>query len=551
MDIAKIERNFSATPDGKCAEASGGMVATAFPEATHAGVEMLKQGGNAVDAACAAAFALCVCEPQASGLGGQSMALLHMNGKAIAINGSGRIPSLGHHSQFRAEDLITGYKCTTVPSTPAVLGHLSRKYGQLRWSTIISPAINIARNGYRMTQLQHDLQQQEIPNFETVNSRTGTQYFLKNGGKPYAVGDIFFQPELARVLEIIARDGPEAFYTGQIARMIDEDMRRHQGLLRADDLAYIPWPTEHSPIRIAYEGLPVLTMPPPSPGRILLLLLRIFEQLHRADISLTPLENIRFLAEALRHTLLEYGQQPVRYELYEASSDPMLHDDTTVQEFFAKILKDSRNRKNSQNFPKTVPKDRKGGETTHLSVIDTQGNAIGISQSINLIYGSKATAEGLGFLYNNYLSDSITDQPEHPHFLRPNGIPVSMVCPTIVLRHQAPWIVTGSPGSERIISTLLQFLLHVFDGELPIGEAMRKPRLHCSPQGQISLESSRFDPGVVEFLSQHGYELIHYEPYAFYHGAVHAVLRRQTGEGFQGVAEIRRDGIALGCDKSK
>jgi gamma-glutamyltranspeptidase/glutathione hydrolase len=188
----------------------------------------------------------------------------------------------------------------------------------------------------------------------------------------------------------------------------------------------------------------------------------------------------------------------------------------------------------------------KNGETTHLSVMDREGNAVGITQSVNMVYGSKAAAESLGFLYNNYLLDTEQLDTSHPHFLRPGGFPWSFACPTIVFYEGKPWIVTGSPGSERIFSTVSQFLINIIDGNLPICEAMKRPRLHCSAEGLVSLESDRFDPDLIYYLKQKGYKIDSLEPYSFYLGAIHAVLKRRIGKGFQGVAEIRRDGTAKG-----
>ncbi len=540
MDIIRIEGDFQASSDGKCAVAEGGMVATAFPQATQAGVEMLRQGGNAVDAACAAAFALGVCEPQASGLGGQTMAIVHFYGKAMAVNGSGRVPSLGHLSQFKENDQRTGYRGTSVPSTVAVLGSFHSRFGRVKWSSILEPAIRIAREGYKITRLQHDLQVRELEAFLHVASCSGAKYFLKGGKEPYGVGEVFKQSQLADLLEYLADFGPEAFYTGKVAKMIDEDMRANNGFLRADDLAYIPWPVVQQPIKAAFQDLTLLNTPPPSPGRIFLLIMKALEQLHPAGIKSSSSITAYFFVEIIRRALLEHKLNPIRPDLYDPLTDPVLNDRGFVDDFVSSIIK--------PDDPPCLPHvaDLQGGETTHLSVMDEEGNAVGLTQSVNLVYGSKAAAEGLGFIYNNYLLDLETANPAHPHFLRPNGIPVSMVCPTIVLRNDQPWIVVGSPGSERIISVVAQFLFHVTVGGLPICEAMRLPRLHCSTEGRVSLEADRFDPDVIDYLSQLGYELDHREPYAFYLGAIHAVLKRQTGSGFQGVAEIRRDGIALG-----
>lgn len=540
MDLAKVEERFQPTADGKCTVGERGMVATAFPLATRAGVEMLEKGGNAADAACAAAFALCVCEPQATGLGGQSMVLLHINGRTIALDGSGRIPSLAHASLLKGHDQEWGYRATTVPSTPAVLGRMHSIYGRLKWQTILEPAIKIAREGYRITQLQHDLQERERPSFNQIPSRSGLRYFFKNGKEPFTVGDLFQQPELAALIEALADQGPEAFYKGRVATMIEEDMRAHDGFLRAEDLALIPWPVERPPIQATYRGLTVLTSPPPTAGRILLLDLKVLDQLPPHFVTLGSPQAFQFLAETFRNGLLERHKNPIRPDLYDPFDDSVLTEESFVRDIFTSI------EERIDLCPHPEASSSHGGETTHLSAMDEEGNAVGITQSINLVYGSKAAAEGLGFLYNDYLKDSERSDPSHPHYLRPNGIPWSSVTPTIVLSQNKPWLVVGSPSSERIISVVAQFLAYVIDGEQPMCEAMKRPRIHCSMGGRISLEADRFDPGVIDYLDRLGYEIHRVEPYSFYLGAIHAVLKRQTGPGFQGVAEVRRDGLAGG-----
>lgn len=195
------------------------------------------------------------------------------------------------------------------------------------------------------------------------------------------------------------------------------------------------------------------------------------------------------------------------------------------------------------NLPLVDPPSS-GGDTTHLSVMDAEGNAVGITQSIEKVYGSKAVAPGLGFLYNNYMSAFDYKDPSHPYYLRPGGIPWSTVAPSILFREKKPWLVLGSPGSERIYSTVSQFLIHVLDGNLSLDQAMSMPRFHCSIGGKISYEAERFRPELGDYLKRMGYKLDPREPWAFYLGAIHAVMRCRDGETFQGAAEPRRDGTA-------
>ncbi|MBN1827702.1 MAG: gamma-glutamyltransferase [Deltaproteobacteria bacterium] len=540
MDLERIEAPGDATDDEKYAVTEGGIVVTAFPLATEAGVSMLKKGGNAVDAACAAAFALSVCEPQSSGLGGQSMALIHLHGRTFAVDGSSRLPSLAHISRIVNSDRIHGYRAATVPSTLAFLGYLHLRYGRLEWSTLIEPAIRIARDGYRISPLQHRLQQRELSALMAASSRSGARYFLKNASYPYDTGDRFVQPDLAALLEIIAERGPREFYLGRIARIIGEDMEANGGLIRTEDLALIPWPIERRPIAIPYRGLSVATMPPPAGGRSLALVLLMLD--HMAPEMLAPVtpQNQHCLAEIFRKALLQRRQYPYHPNFYAQAMD-----DTMVNAgFAAELVKSIRVSIDPALSCDASPRD--GGETTHLSVIDDEGNAVAISQSIEAIYGSAVAAQGLGFLYNNYVRTMETKDPGNPYYLRPNAVPYSTVSPSILFRNEKPWIVVGSPGSDRIFSAVAQFLLHVIDGGLSLGEAVDRPRLHCSMGGKISIEAARFDPSVIDHLIKLGYDVERLDSYSFFPGAIYAAMKCQTNPTYQGVAEVRREGSVAG-----
>ncbi|NIP99632.1 MAG: gamma-glutamyltransferase, partial [Nitrospinaceae bacterium] len=537
MNLNQIEGRFSPTDDGKCAWSPNGMVSTAFPEATQAGVEVLNAGGNAIDAACAAAFALCVCEPQASGIGGQSMVLLHTQDKNLALDGSSRVPSLAHLSRMEKEQRLTGYRATTVPSTPAVLGYMHFTYGRTSWRTVLEPSIRIAKEGYRITELQHRLQKRECDAFLEVPSQSGARYFLNDKKEPFAVGDKFVQGDLAQLLEFISENGVKEFYAGEPARQIEEDMKDNDGFLRYEDMALIPWPVLRKPIQRRYRGLSIHTLPPPAAGRTLLLIMLMLGNLPSKFLKERSSESYHFVAETFRKALLNRKERPYDPNIY-----PQLPQDKRILSLdFAKMLAQSIHDDMDPTLP-MVDLFPAVSDTTHLSVMDKNGNAVAITQSIERVYGAHAAAKGLGFLYNNYMSALETKDPSHPYYLRPNAIPWSMSAPVIVFRRKQPWIVAGSPGSERIFSAVAQFLSHIIDGNLPISEAMAFPRIHCSIGGKLSYEEGRFEGGVMEYLKNVGYKMDPREPYAFYMGAIHAVMKTQTREGFQGVAEIRRDG---------
>ncbi|MDH3657212.1 MAG: gamma-glutamyltransferase [Nitrosopumilus sp.] len=542
MNIEQIEDSFRPTLDKKCAVAKKGMVATGFPDATKAGVEMLKKDGNAVDAACAAALALGVCEPQASGIGGQSLAILHINGKTIAVDGSSRAPSLAHITFFEKHShRFIGYKATTTPSTIATLGYLNERYGHLSWSDIVKPSIRIARRGYRITKLQHELQENNIEKFLRVKSRSGAKYFLKDGEVPYNIGDLFVQEDLADMLENIANHGYHSFYHGLIATLIDKDMRLNKGFLRKDDLAFMPTPIERKPISRRYRGIRVYTMPPPSAGDTMLLVLMMLNNLKSSFIRNRTPQSYHFVAETFRKALLYRTQRKFNPRTYH-----QINEKTHLSRSFAKSLTTSIQDTIDSKLPIRESLDTE--DTTHLSVMDKDGNAVGITQSIELVYGSKAAADGLGFLYNNYMSAFELENPNHPFYLRPNSIPWTSVSPSIIFYNHQPWIVLGSPGSARIFSVVSHFISRIIDGGNSMDEAMTRPRLHCSLDGKISLESDDSGIEIIKHLKNMGYKIDIRDRYSFFLGAIHAVLKEQTGDGFQGVAEIRRDGTSEGLN---
>jgi len=540
LNLEKIEKSFQTTRDQKFSESKKGMVSSAFPNASKAGVEMLKKGGNAIDAACATALALGVCEPQASGIGGQSMGIIHVNGKTICIDGSTRAPSLAIPSKFKKEiNRSLGYRATTVPSTVAVLGFLNEKYGNLEWADIIKPSIKIAKKGYRITKLQHDLQQRELENFTKIESKSGAKYFLKDGMVPYEPKDLFVQEDLAELLKYLAENGYKSFYHGKIPKIIDADMKKNKGLLREDDLVMIPKIIERDPIVGKYRNSTVKTFPPPAVGRILLLILMLLNKLPIRIIKKNDEEFYHYLVETFKRSLAFRAQRPYDVSTYKQFDDKLLHDKTFLKHLSESIIDGIK--LNPTNKIKFHDED-----TTHLSVMDDEGNAVGITQSIELVFGSKVATEGLGFLFNSYMSSFEYENINYPHYLRPNTTPWTSVAPAIIFNKNKPWMTLGTPGSDRIPTVMAQFISSIVDSELSPNEAMDKPRIHCSVDGVVSLEGDRFDGNIIPYLAELGYQIELKESYSYFHGAIHAVIKKQSSQGFQGIAEIRRDGEAVG-----
>ncbi|MGR8947182.1 MAG: gamma-glutamyltransferase family protein [Gammaproteobacteria bacterium] len=511
-----------------------GVVVTAQYRASQAGAEVLANGGNAFDAAAAAAFALGVCEPAASGLGGQTMAVIYHSEsrKKIALDGSSRAPNRVEPGELPKSMQLRGYRATTVPSTPAVLGYLVERYGALPLSEVLKPAIQIAEEGYRITQLQNSLTRRELRH---LRAGTAAQFFLRKGMHAYRVGALLKQNVLAGTLRRLAEAGIEDFYQGDIARTIHDDMVRHDGYLREDDLAQIPWPVERRPVTTKFGNLRVLTMPPPGAGLALVEILNVLDQLPERYLDIDSPQGAVTLAKVIQQANIDRIDQP---------RDPNLHlqhideEDMVDPNYAAKIARKIRRR------PKTI---HSSGETTHLSVMDGEGNVVALTQSIERVYGSYSATAELGFLYNNYMSAFEYEDITHPFYLRPNGVPWASVAPTIVFRGRTPWLAIGSPGSERIASAVAQILLRLRRGE-GLFDAVDAPRLHCSVKGKVSFEASRMDDRIADEILAHGLEPDPRDPYSFYLGCIALVMRGRRGE-ISGVADPRRDGSAAGPKK--
>jgi gamma-glutamyltranspeptidase/glutathione hydrolase len=501
-----------------------GAVATAHYKASDAAASVLKDGGNAVDAAVTAAFALSVCEPSASGLGGQTMAILYLKGRkqTIALDGSSRAPHRVIPGELKKKELLRGHRATTVPSTPALLGYLLNTYGTLPLADVIAPAIELAEKGYRITELNHSLVRREIKH---LRSGSASRFFLKNN-KAYPFGATFRQPVLAGTLKRLAEEGVEDFYQGQIARDIHEDMVENDGFIRDDDLAQIPWPIERKPLACRFNGLRVHTFGEPGAGRTLVEMLNVVEKFppHRRNPD-TP-RGALILSEIIRRANIDRQDRPFDPHFF-----PQVQTKHMLTEEYANLVaKQIRKRIKTQ------------GETTHLSVMDVHGNVVSLTQSIERIFGSFEVAPKLGFLYNNYMSAFEYKDITHPNYLRPAAVPWASVAPTIVFRGSRPWLAIGSPGSERIASAILQVLLRL--QYQPPFDAVSAPRLHCSIGGSVSLEASRMRNDIPKYLERRGYSIDLRDPYSFYLGCVQLVMHERSE--FIGVADPRRDGSAAG-----
>lgn len=507
-----------------------GMVATQSQWATDAAVAILADGGNAVDAAVAAAFALGVCEFTASGLGGQTMMLIYNKEtrKTIALDGSSRAPNRVPPGSLNREERLRGHTATTVPSTPAVLEYARKTYGTKSLTRILAPSIRLCHEGFEVSYLQHKLTRKRLKDLKNGSAR---RFFLRNFRLPYPSGAILKQPVLGRTLERLSENGIEDFYLGSIARDILEDMEKNDGLIHLDDLAQIPWPIERKPVTTRFANYRLMTFPPPGAGRTLIEMLNILSHFPETQWNADTPDGAVTLAEVIRRANLDRRDRPFDPNFY-----PQIEDRHMLSSKYSQLV--------SRQVRKRI-QVKNSGETTHLSVMDRHGNAVALTQSIERIYGSFEASPKLGFLYNNYMSAFEYDDISHPYYLRPNAVPWASVAPTIAFKGRNVWAVLGSPGSERIASSVLQVLLRL--RRQPPYDAVAGPRLHCSIKGKVSLEASRMRDDIPEALEKRGFTVNRRDPYSFYLGCVQLVMLE--GRGFIGVADPRRDGSAGGPKK--
>lgn len=531
----------------KIAKSQYGMVSTASHFATEAGVRILEKGGNAVDAAVASAFCLGVTEPQSSGLGGQSMVLFHQasngNFKTIALDGSSRAPFGINPNNLPPRPLKLGIKATTVPSTPATLGYLLETYGTLSLEEVMKPSILAARGGFKVSALQHKLISADS---SKLKDKTVSSVFFKNG-RPLNAGDIAYQPQLADCLEKMSSIGWRDFYIGEIGEAIIKDMNQRGGLISRADLRQIPLPIQREALCGTYRGYDLATFPPPGAGRALVQILNTMEYLDPELLNLdSPLGTV-LLAMAFRAALVKRERFPIDPALYPQLADKWMVDKESASHIAARIKDLVSYLENKKNEQLPMPPST-AGETTHLSVADSHGNIVGITQSIELTFGAKTMAAELGFFYNNYMSAFDYKNMMHPCYLVPGGRPYSSVAPTLLLRkNKQPFLMVGSPGSERIATTLAQVIIRIIDGGQDLAAAVGAPRFHAGSTGKIMIEKRSYSPELVDVLNQVGFEVSSRGAYSFYLGCVQALEVPESPNGFYiGVSDPRRDGSARG-----
>jgi gamma-glutamyltranspeptidase/glutathione hydrolase len=527
-----------------------GMVCAAHPYAAEAGAEMLRRGGNAVDAALAVSFALNVVEPHASGLGGGGFMTLWMP-QATAEGGHACVldfrecapraatPERYYHTGKTLDELtMSGPLSVAVPGLPMGLDYAAAHYGKLSGhglAPMLAPARRWAEEGFEVTP---KLAQQLAAYYELLAGFPTTARVFTRPVGPIPVGSRLRQPDLARTLSHIQDVGLRSFSDGPLAERLAQFMASTGGLVTPDDLAQVQ-PRERCIMQGSYRGYTLWTMPPPSTGGLRLLqVLNVMEHYPVHEWGPHAVETIHVIAEALQASYAA-GDRYI--------ADPDTVPDMPLDGLLDKAWAEAQCRHIS--FKRARMPSHLGttsgsehGSTTHYAVVDQWGNIVSATQTIGLFWGSGMVAGDTGLLLNGEMND-FSEGRRHRNAVAPGKIPRSNMCPTIVLKDHRPVLILGSPGSERIPSAVLQTISNLIDHGMDLPDAVAAPRMHWQ-NGVLHLEGG-IAPGVAEQLRRKGHTVKTYSDKDRYFGGVHAILiDPQTGLP-TGAADPRRDGQAI------
>ncbi|MFQ6092622.1 MAG: gamma-glutamyltransferase [bacterium] len=535
------------------AQAKNGMVVSAHPLASAAGLKMLQGGGNAVDAAVATAFALSVVEPYHSGLGGGGFMLIRRarTGRIVTIDYRETAPQKAHRNMYVKNGKVIwerstiGAQAAAVPGMVAGLTLALKEYGTKSLKEVLGPAIHYAEKGSKVGKVYSRYAEEVLP--QLLRFPQSAEVFLKDGKTPPEPEDVLIQKDLAHTLRLIATGGTEPFYRGEIAERIAEWMTENGGLITKSDLENYR-PILREPLRGTYRGYEIISMPPPTSGGVhLIQMLNILEGFDLKAIGHNSAEIIHLMAETMKLAFADRAHY---------LGDPDFVD-VPVEGLISKQYAEALRAKIDHSLVQKVmghgtPRDYiPSGGTTHLSVIDGEGNVVSLTQTINLAFGSKAVVPGTGILLNNEMDD-FSGQPGAPNAfglvggeanaIAPGKRPLSSMTPTMVLKDGRPFIVIGSPGGPKIITTVLQVIINIIDHGLDIQEAIDAPRVHHQWLPDVLRIEQGVPDEVVDRLKEKGHTI---EVGGQWGGAQGILIDTETGI-YYGGTDLRLEGAATG-----
>jgi len=531
-----------------------GMVCSQEALATQIGLDILKKGGNAVDAAVAVGFALAVTLPKAGNLGGGGFMLVHLaaGGKTVAVNFREMAPAAAHRDMYLAEtgEVDTNkarhsYAAVGVPGTVAGLAHVLQKYGTLPLHEAIKPAVRMAETGISVSYgLSADLHSSRD---RLTRSEATRKIFTKADGTEYRPGDRLVQKDLAWSLKQIAHHGSDAFYRGKIAERLVAAMAQNEGLITAEDLKNYKV-TEHAPVTGSYRGYQVVSMPPPSSGGVhIVQMLNILESYPLKEWGHNSAAYVHVLAETMK---LAYADRSKYLGDPAFVSVPV---EGLISKGYAASLRKNISLTGARPSKEIGPADPlpfESMETTHYSIVDRWGNAVSVTYTLNFSFGTGLVAEGTGILLNNEMDD-FSSKPGAPNAFgllggEANAIaagkrPLSSMSPTMVFEDGKPFLVTGSPGGSHIITAVLQTILNVIDFDMNIASASSASRIHHQwYPDQLRVEEG-FSVDSARLLRSMGHDVV----YKLSMGSTQSIMI-VDGDLFGASDPRRPDALSLG-----
>jgi gamma-glutamyltranspeptidase / glutathione hydrolase len=497
--------------------AKRGMVISASDIASDVGFQVIKDGGNAIDAAVATAFALAVTHPTAGNIGGGGFLVYRPNsGEPTTFDFREAAPAGSHPEMWLKDGKYdsnvhhNSHLAVGVPGTVAGLHLAWKTAGSKPWKDLVAPAVALARDGFELSDALARSLERTLPNFKRYPASLAQ--FSKNG-QPYAAGEIFKQPDLARTLERIANQGPAGFYEGETAALIEKEMKANGGLITREDLKTYQ-AKQRAPIRGTYRGYDIIGMPPPSSGGISVqLMLNILEGHDLKASGSGSAQTLHLLAESMRRAFAERAQHLGDPDFVEGMPVERL----ISKEYAAQLRRTINPSRASKSSPTTFTWATESQETTHFSIVDAQRNAVSLTYTLEAGYGSKIVVPGGGFLLNNEMGDFnagpglTTEQGligTEPNLARPGKRMLSSMSPTIVAKDGKLFMVTGSPGGRTIINTVLMTILNVIDFGMNAQEAVDAGRIHHQwLPDRISYERFAFSPDTLALLEKMGHTL--------------------------------------------
>ncbi|GAA6170287.1 gamma-glutamyltransferase [Sessilibacter corallicola] len=497
-----------------------GMVSSQEALATEVGLDILRQGGNAVDSAVAVGFALAVTLPKAGNLGGGGFMLLHLaeEQKTIAIDYREMAPLAASRDMFIASDgnvntdlARKSFRSAGVPGTVAGLLHALGKYGTMTPAEVIAPAIKLADQGFV---LSHELADElKSRRNQLSRSKAGKAIFFKADGSAYKAGERFVQKDLAWSLKQIAKQGSKAFYEGAIAKKIVKDSQRNGGIITKEDMAnYVV--KEREPVRSNYRNVEVVSMPPPSSGGIhVIQMLNILENYDLAAMGHNSSDYLHVLAESMKYAYADRSEYLGDPDFVDVPLT--LLSDKAYGKRLAERINPNQARPSDEIKPGAdIPYE--SHDTTHYSIADSHGNVVSNTYTLNFSYGSGIVVAGAGFLLNNEMDD-FSAKPGSPNAFgllggSANAIearkrPLSSMTPTLVFKDGHPYLVVGSPGGSKIINVVLQQILNVVDHGMNIAEASSVPRIHHQWYPDVLNVERGISPDTLKLLEHKGHAL--------------------------------------------